>query len=47
MNYGDDSKLNPNDIKDLKRLYELVSTGELTEINGTKIKKLSAYYMRR
>jgi len=45
MNYGDKSKLTANDIKDLKRLYELVWSGSLTEINGTKIKKMVSYHM--
>jgi hypothetical protein len=47
MNYGVKSKLTPNDIKDLKRLYHLVWSGELTEINGTKIKKFVSYHMTR
>lgn len=47
MNYGDKSKLKPNDIKDLKRLYELVWSGGLTEINGTKIKKFVSFHMSR
>ncbi len=47
MNYGDKSKLTPNDIKDLKRLYELVWSGQLTEINGTKIKKMASYHMSK
>jgi len=45
MNYGDKSKLTSKDIKDLKRLYHLVWTGALTEINGTKIKKFTSYHM--
>ena len=45
MNYGDKSKLTVNDIKDLKRLYELVWSGQLTEINGTKIKKMVSNHM--
>jgi len=47
MNYGAKSKLKPNDIKDLKRLYELVWSGELKEINGTKIKKLVSHHMNK
>jgi len=46
MNYGDKSKLTHNDVKDLKRLYHLVWNGELTEINGTKIKKFVSYHMK-
>ena len=47
MNYGAKSKLTPNDIKDLKRLYDLVWSNKLTEINGTKIKKFTAYHISR
>lgn len=47
MNYGNKSKLTPSDIKDLKRLYQLVWSGELTEINGTKIKKFVSFHMSR
>jgi Matrixin len=47
MNYGKKSKLKPNDINDLKRLYHLVWSGELTEINGTKIKKFISYHMSK
>lgn len=45
MNYGDKSKLNNNDIKDLKLLYQLIWTGKLTEINGTKIKRFVSFHM--
>jgi hypothetical protein len=47
MNYGDKSKLTANDVRDLKRLYQLVWSGELTEINGTKIKKFISYHMSK
>ncbi len=47
MNYGEKSKLTANDIKDLKRLYELVWSGQLKEINGTKIKKMVSYHMTK
>jgi hypothetical protein len=47
MNYGDKSKLTAADIKDLKRLYQLVWNGELTEINGTPIKKFVSFHMSR
>jgi hypothetical protein len=47
MNYGSKSKLTPQDVKDLKHLYKLVWTGELTEINGTKIKKFVSYHMAK
>lgn len=46
MNYGDKSRLTSNDINDLKRLYELVWSGKLTEINGTKIKTFASYHMK-
>lgn len=45
MNYGDKSKLMPADINDLQRLYALVWSRELTEINGTKIKTFVSYHM--
>lgn len=44
MNYGDKSELTINDIKDLKSLYQLVWSGQLTEINGTKIKLFNSYH---
>lgn len=44
MNYGAKSKLTAADKRDLKRLYELVWSGELTEINGTRIKKFRAVH---
>ena len=47
MNYGDKSKLRASDINDLKKLYELVWSGALTEINGTKIKKLVSFHMSK
>ena len=47
MNYGDESKLTTQDAKDLKRLYQLTWSNELTEINGTKIKKFISYHMSR
>lgn len=45
MNYGNKSKLTSSDINDLKRLYKLVWSGDLTEINGTRIKKFVSYHM--
>jgi hypothetical protein len=45
MNYGDKSKLTPKDVIDLKHLYQLVWSGELTEINHTKIKKFVSFHM--
>ena len=47
MNYGSKSKMTSNDRRDLKRLYHLIWTGELTEINGTKIKKFVSYHMSK
>lgn len=47
MNYGDKSKLKPADIRDLKRLYELVWSGRLTAINGTSIKKYVPFHMTK
>jgi Matrixin len=45
MNYGANSVLTSNDIKDLKLLYELVWAGKLTEINGTPIVTFKSYHM--
>jgi hypothetical protein len=45
MNYGSKSKLTAADIKDLKRLYHLIWTDQLTEINGTSVKKFVSYHM--
>ena len=47
MNYGAKSKLTPQDLKDLKKLYQLIWSGELTEINHTKIKKFVSYHMSK
>jgi hypothetical protein len=38
MNYGDKSQLTPTDRADLKRLYQLAWSGELTAINRTPIR---------
>jgi hypothetical protein len=43
MNYGDESVLTEADKLDLKRLYELVWSGELREINGTPIKQVRPF----
>ncbi|SCY78753.1 matrixin family metalloprotease [Flavobacterium anhuiense] len=45
MNYGDKSKLTDIDIEDLKRLYQLVWSNQLIEINGTPIKKFISFHM--
>lgn len=37
MNYGNNSVLTADDKADLKRLYDLAWSGELTDINGTPI----------
>jgi hypothetical protein len=44
MNYGADSKLTAADKKDLKRLYQMAWSGELTHINGTKIKFVRPFH---
>ncbi|OXB15150.1 matrixin family metalloprotease [Flavobacterium reichenbachii] len=47
MNYGDKSKLENSDVEDLKKLYQLVWSNQLTEINGTPIKKFVSYHMSK
>ncbi|WP_299215700.1 matrixin family metalloprotease [uncultured Aquimarina sp.] len=44
MNYGPESKMTANDRKDLKALYEKVWSGELTEINRTRIVTFWPYH---
>jgi len=44
MNYGKDSKLTSEDKSDLKRLYQMVWGGDLTEINGTPIRLVQPYH---
>jgi hypothetical protein len=44
MNYGSQSVLTADDKSDLKRLYQLVWSGELTQINGTPIKLVKAFH---
>ena len=44
MNYGSQSALTADDKSDLKRLYQLVWAGGLTQINGTPIKLVPAYH---
>lgn len=44
MNYGDKSKMTESDRADLKELYERVWSGELKEINGTKIVTFWPYH---
>lgn len=44
MNYGAESRLTETDKADLKRLYEAVWSGRLTEINGTPIRLFRPYH---
>jgi hypothetical protein len=44
MNYGGQSVLTADDKSDLKRLYQLVWSGELKQINGTPIKLVRAFH---
>jgi hypothetical protein len=43
MNYGEDSFMTDNDRSDLRRLYELVWSGQLKSINGTPIRLVRPY----
>ena len=44
MNYGADSELTDDDKGDLKKLYQSVWSGQLTEINGTPIKLVRPFH---
>lgn len=44
MNYGSQSVLTQDDKADLKRLYQLAWSGDLTEINGTPIKFVKPFH---
>lgn len=44
MNYGAQSVLTKDDIRDLINLYQMVWSGELKAINGTRIKLFKAYH---
>lgn len=44
MNYGEQSELTNDDKGDLKKLYELVWSGALTEINGTEIRLVKPFH---
>ncbi len=44
MNYGPDSKLTAEDKSDLKRLYQMVWSGEWNEINGTPVRLMRPYH---
>lgn len=43
MNYGSDSELTDDDKDDLRLLYKMVWSGELTEINGTPIQLMKPF----
>ncbi len=45
MNYGPDSRLTDADKDDLERLYRAAWTGDLTEINGTKIRLVQPFHV--
>jgi hypothetical protein len=45
MNYGEESQLTEVDKADLKKLYDLVWSGQLTKINGTPIRLVTPYHM--
>lgn len=45
MNYGAKSKLTATDRKDLARLYSKAWSGELTEINGTRIRLVKPFHL--
>ncbi|NOT36971.1 MAG: hypothetical protein HOP11_06305 [Saprospiraceae bacterium] len=47
MNYGTNSRLTARDKSDLKKLYKLAWSGQLTEINGTPIELFRSYHMNR
>jgi hypothetical protein len=44
MNYGEESVLTANDKADLKRLYRMAWSGQLTDINGTPIKLMKPFH---
>lgn len=46
MNYGSKSEMTDYDRADLKRLYSLVWSGSLTEINGTPVRLMYPYSMQ-
>ncbi len=45
MNYGNKSELTDNDKKDLKQLYQMAWSEELTEINGTPIQLVKPFHI--
>jgi hypothetical protein len=44
MNYGGQSELTPDDKNDLRRLYQLAWSGELTEVNRTPIRFVRPFH---
>jgi hypothetical protein len=44
MNYGNQSELTDDDKADLKRLYQGVWSGELTEINRTPVRFMKPFH---
>lgn len=47
MNYGEDSVFTETDRRDLARLYAAAWAGTLTEINGTPIRFVRPYHVKR
>ncbi len=45
MNYGTKSRLTATDKSDLKRLYHLVWSGTLSQINGTPIRLVRPFHL--
>jgi hypothetical protein len=45
MNYGSQSVLTADDRSDLKKLYQLVWAGSLTQINGTPVKLFKPFHL--
>lgn len=45
MNYGNQSELTDEDKKDLKQLYQMAWSGELTTINGTPIRLVQPFHV--
>ena len=44
MNYGEDSRLTQADRSDLRNLYQLAWSGQLTNVNGTPIRLVKPYH---
>jgi DNA primase len=45
MNYGSDSVLTAKDKSDLKKLYQSVWAGTLTQVNGTPIRIVRPFHL--